>query len=191
MDWKAVHTIASTRAKGWVELLDAGLTPHPLRYEIDHLDWPTHAAELGDLLANEVGPALYSIQFADPQQADLAAALFAGFRDSRERDAKGHKLAVPKVIPQHGGSTCLYVGKCRGNAGIQLYVRMAQHLGGPTLNRRTSALRLSDWMVAELLPLTIHFAIYPSLKQSPSLIEFLEDRLWEKERPLLGRQGGN
>jgi len=79
---------------------------------------------------------------------------------------------------------CLYVGSKRDDA----ITRFKQHLG-LTKNRSTYSLYLSKWWEPSI---ELQFKIFEFGKNiDPDLLQLLEDILWEKYEPLLGKQGSN
>ena len=107
--------------------------------------------------------------------ADLAAIEHA-FADAKAR-AKGIR-AFPRLNSQ---SDCLYVGSSQSIAK-----RLGEHLGYGAPS--TYALQLRHW--AAPLSLRLEFCCATYAVTTPySVVQALEDALWESKAPMFGRQG--
>jgi hypothetical protein len=97
---------------------------------------------------------------------------------SAARAAQRGSRAYPRL---NGPSACVYVGSSR-----KLHQRLREHFGfgSPT----TYALQLRHWASDLELNLRIECARYPD-DLPPDVMQSLEDTLWSRERPMLGRRG--
>lgn len=95
--------------------------------------------------------------------------------------AKAHETndrAYPRL---NGQGTCFYVGSSQSVAK-----RLSEHLGYRA--RRTYALQLIHWARPLNLELKFVCAKYPD-ETPTSVIQALEDTLWESKAPMFGRKG--
>ena len=117
---------------------------------------------------------LYYFEFSAPD-ADLEAVERA-FADAKAQ-AKGTR-AFPRL---NSRSDCLYVGSSQSIAK-----RLGEHLGYGAPS--TYALQLRHW--ARPLSLRLEFCCATYNDTTPySVVQVLEDALWESKAPMFGRQG--
>lgn len=96
-------------------------------------------------------------------------------------DAKAHE-ANDRAYPRlNGQNTCFYVGSSQTVAK-----RFSEHLGYGAA--RTYALQLIHW--AHPLQLSLQFVCAKYSDSTPyTIVQALEDALWESKQPMFGRQG--
>jgi ATP-dependent Lon protease len=80
----------------------------------------------------------------------------------------------------------LYVG----SKVKDLYSRLANHLGLNKNSRRTYSLYIKDWWTNEgKTTFTIDVYVVKDINQEQ--LQFIEDLIWEHEKPLFGKEGPN
>lgn len=185
MDWDEFQTFAAERAERWRDALRSGRGFVTYEHRIQGLDAQAERQAIADAIPSGPWAGLYIFDVA-PKCAATAATAFALFREREAERPKDERRSLPRIMPGHAGSACLYVGKCRGeNNSVRRRLKEHVEVGA----RETSALRLVHWLPDECLPVRLRVVRFTGLDDG--LLEFMEDRLWERERPLLGRKAGN
>ena len=93
-------------------------------------------------------------------------------------------LSLPKVNDAHDSSV-LYVG---GSAGNSIKTRLQWHMGTHGSDS-TFGLKLIRWACEMDLRLELHSFRFPGAEEDA--MQIVEDALWLKLKPLLGKQGGH
>jgi hypothetical protein len=122
---------------------------------------------------------LYYIRVLGPPNFDDIAKYYPGAKD-KGKDER----AYARVNNQHQRSSYFYVGSSKN-----ITQRLKDHLG--YCSKKTYSLQLVHWTPS--LPLKLEFicAKYPKSASPESLkvYQALEDTLWERLKPMFGRQG--
>ena len=107
---------------------------------------------------------------------------FVNIRDD-EKDNKGFARANKKVVKPN----CIYVGSSNN-----LSKRMAEHFGaarfGKTkISASTYAIRFKEWLPEGETVTCFYFEVKT---QSQSVLQALEDGIWNNLKPITGKKGG-
>ncbi len=87
-----------------------------------------------------------------------------------------NSIKLPQINDTNIESKYLYVGSSKN-----IKTRLKQHIG--KVPKGTYSLRLKDWFLGE-----IHIDIY-CFHNNQDEVQIIEDLLWEKLKPIFGRQG--
>ena len=185
MDWEEFQTFAAERAERWRDALQTGRGFVTYEHHVRSRDTHAEREAIADAIPSGRWAGLYIFDVA-PECATTAATAFAQFREREAERPRYERRMLPRIEPGHAGSACLYVGKCRGENN-SVRGRLKEHVDVGA--RETSALRLVHWLPDECWPVRLRVVRFTELDDG--LLEFMEDRLWERERPLLGRKAGN
>jgi hypothetical protein len=91
------------------------------------------------------------------------------------RDMTGNSCQKGKKKP------CLYVGSSK----TDVYKRLKEHIGNYDY-KKLSALHLRQWWQDAALKISI-YQFEDGIEDS--MLQFIEDRVWENQKPLLGKKG--
>ena len=121
---------------------------------------------------------LYSFSVSD---TDLARRCRAALARARLRNVGNRRFSRLNVDQEN--SSCLYIGSSKS-----LTSRIRQHLG--LVHRGTYAMQMTHWQPEQPLEGVVSFKAtrFPG-DTDAAILQALEDKLWQTERPLLGRMG--
>ena len=128
------------------------------------------------------GPVIY--KFAISKGCD-GKSILKRFRECKEKEkanAKQHDVKARAYCKANQISRTLYVG-----SSLNLESRLRQHFG--YTGRTTYSMQLTHWLQAGDIE-TLHLAVWKCPGLPPRTVQALEDHLWDRERPLLGKRGG-
>lgn len=124
---------------------------------------------------------LYAIILDQDFRGMDAAIAFSQLMKTRRSKGSAESRAFCRLNESHGESRCLYVGKSE-----EIHKRLKDHLGYSA--RKTYSLQLSHWAKSLDLPLNLYCAQYANNVEK-DVLQALEDHLWDRLRPVLGRRG--
>ena len=130
----------------------------------------------------QVQDARYLYSFTLPS-AELAIRCRDAVARTRVPERNTENCRFSRVNGDQEGSCCLYVGSSRS-----LATRLKQHLG--LAYRGTYAMQMMHWQPEQSLEGRVYFDVTRfGAGIEATVLQALEDKLWQSERPLLGRMG--
>lgn len=143
--------------------------------------YPT--TQLADLISwVEKGPVIYKFLISEGRDGASILKRFRECKENEKTNARNHKVKARAYCKANQNSSTLYVG-----SSLNLESRLRQHFGYS--GRTTYSMQLTHWLQAGDIE-TLHLSVWKCNGLSPRIVQALEDHLWDRERPLLGKRGG-
>ncbi|MDN3595127.1 hypothetical protein [Zunongwangia endophytica] len=186
IDWKELKDYSTILLKNTLLLIDkVEVESTNFSLEINSTQLKESACDIGQLTKNAFSEIdfdpIYCIQLIDDSNEEEIEKAFKAAKENKYEDRCYSKF-------NQRSSKTLYVGISQGNSFLK---RMHEHLGAGA--KSTYALNLKYWIPADI---QIKNSVFkPSIpeydkKEHLNLMELLEQSLWDKLKPMMGKRSG-
>lgn len=127
------------------------------------------------------GPAIYKFVIVDGNHPAAVLHRFSCSKEKEKSEAKKSGTASRSYCRANLQSSTLYVG-----SSLELRKRLREHFG--YLGRTTYSMQLTHWLLPGDIE-SLQLSVWRCAGLPARTVQALEDHLWDRERPMLGKRG--